>query len=636
MPPKRKITEGDAARSKKKKLNTSSSSAYAHSPRKSRKYVYDPLTSNSSIRILELQPGKKSEAIKCQLSVVEREQAPPYEAISYAWGNPANTKLIKCGGGTLKITTSLWNALRQFREAVHARFLWADAVCIDQGNDEERGHQVKQMGWIYANAVRVLAWLGLDDESDFGNWLGGSFSAWIDQINFDLGQKWDAKGPTGMSRLSPEDLDDDAVYRWSQFSKLLKRPWFKRLWVVQEIGMARSVQAFIGDVEFDFIDLLRLTTKVQWSGPLVNHFNLKTDQASTFSIFPARLQEIGRHDYDFLDILDLARVQQASDPRDYVYALLGHPSATIGGVPIIEPDYSKSASEVFSDVAIKLIKQTNSLRILSAIIHRDESDLQGELPSWIPAWRRDVQINFLAIDQFDAFLYDASCGLSPPSILVGSDRTLHIRGFIFDAIDEYTETMKYTGRTQYIEENWVHRQPIQIAMRFKSQRARSAGNVLSDIGLTLTACCRLGDGLSKKTLSRHNADFAAFRLHLINLASQGCDVETNELAPEGIRALQETGEAGEVGKFLYDIDSVCTERKLFSTRKGLLGLGPGALREGNLCCILFDARVPFILRQVGSRYRLIGEAYIHGATKGEAVVDFILSEKYQEQVFEIF
>jgi hypothetical protein len=68
--------------------------------------------------------------------------------------------VIRCEKGKLNITTNLWDALRHIRDPVHIRLLWADAVCIDQSNNEERGHHVKQMSLIYANAVRVLVWLG--------------------------------------------------------------------------------------------------------------------------------------------------------------------------------------------------------------------------------------------------------------------------------------------------------------------------------------------------------------------------------------------------------------------------------------------------------------------------------------------
>jgi hypothetical protein len=77
----------------------------------------------------------------------------------------------------------------------------------------------------------------------------------------------------------------------------------------------------------------------------------------------------------------------------------------------------------------------------------------------------------------------------------------------------------------------------------------------------------------------------------------------------------------------------CTGRKVFCTKQGVLGLGPALLGEGDLCCVMFGAQVPFILRRVGEKYKLVGEAYVHGVMKGEAMVDWMLGEKYEKQIF---
>ena len=119
-------------------------------------YEHSPLPTTTSIRILELQPGDATNVIRCHLSAVERDHAPPYEAISYAWGRGTDTRVISCENRKLKVTVNLRDALRRIRDPLQVRFLWADAVCINKLDVEERGYQVLQMPLIYANAVRVL------------------------------------------------------------------------------------------------------------------------------------------------------------------------------------------------------------------------------------------------------------------------------------------------------------------------------------------------------------------------------------------------------------------------------------------------------------------------------------------------
>jgi hypothetical protein len=70
-------------------------------------------------------------------------------------------------------------------------------------------------------------------------------------------------------------------------------------------------------------------------------------------------------------MLEVTRNKRASDPRDYVYALLGHPSASINGVPIVEPDYNKSTTELCFEVTMKILEHSHNLRILSAVHHSE-------------------------------------------------------------------------------------------------------------------------------------------------------------------------------------------------------------------------------------------------------------------------
>src|SRR5271156_4938151 len=92
------------------------------------------------------------------------DNAPPYEALSYTWGDEMSQ--VKLGNGTLTtMPTNLYHALRYLQRPHASRLLWIDSLCIDQSNDEERSHQVQLMRHIYATAWRVLIWLGEPDDN---------------------------------------------------------------------------------------------------------------------------------------------------------------------------------------------------------------------------------------------------------------------------------------------------------------------------------------------------------------------------------------------------------------------------------------------------------------------------------------
>jgi hypothetical protein len=109
------------------------------------------------------------------------DTCPEYEAISYAWGSTALEKQVACDSKVLRVTQSCYNLLCRLRKrdsslcpegpcSTQARCYWIDAICINQGFQEEdtlversqreRSHQVAMMATIYENAVRVVVWPG--------------------------------------------------------------------------------------------------------------------------------------------------------------------------------------------------------------------------------------------------------------------------------------------------------------------------------------------------------------------------------------------------------------------------------------------------------------------------------------------
>ena len=131
-------------------------------------YRYQPLP-RRQIRILSLQPGSPVEpdSLVCSISVVDlRKQSvfETFEAVSYAWGEPSLCHTLYCEGGTgcLQITERLHGILQELGPKSHIqqpKRLWIDAICIDQQNDVERGHQVGMMYKIYRRASTVQVFL---------------------------------------------------------------------------------------------------------------------------------------------------------------------------------------------------------------------------------------------------------------------------------------------------------------------------------------------------------------------------------------------------------------------------------------------------------------------------------------------
>ncbi|PMD37053.1 HET-domain-containing protein [Hyaloscypha variabilis F] len=622
--------------SKRKRESTSSPRFSWSSPL----YEHIPLPSTTSIRILELQPGEGTETIACRLFAVESARAPPYEAISYAWGRETDTRVINCENRKLRVTANLRDALWRIRDPVKVKLLWADAVCINQLDNEERGFQVRQMPSIYANAVRVLVWIDLpssafkdfdllfdsdttkyEDASEEGMSMGSASRILNEHV-----ARLEVPGQT------LENLDPDTRVVASALCQLFEAPWFKRLWVVQEIGMAKSVLALIGDISIDFVDLIRFILRLERRTVLMDELGLFiAGKANVYTTFPARSREMKGEvddDYNFLEMLEVTRNKRASDPRDYVYALLGHPSASINGVSIVEPDYNKSATELCFEVTMKILEHSHNLRILSAV-HHSEHSLDRGTSSWIPTWNRDVVVLSLGVyqDHYFDVEYDACTGMDAFWKLSEPDRSLEIHGFVFDVVEEHIETEELgdDGATVLREFDDL----MSAMLHFKFLDGASPGERLAAVGQTITA------GFRNQDPKAFQVEYVAFRHQLAQEALKYGRSISHELIPEGMDILYRTSGGRSIDDIYWAASRFCSGRKVFCTKQGMLGLGPAVLRQGDMCCVLFGAQVPFILRRIGEKWNLVGEAYVHGAMKGEAVVDWMIGEKCEKQTFRL-
>jgi hypothetical protein len=177
-------------------------------------YHYSPLLPGpESIRLLHLMPHEDEVApIQCRLFNYSLDKSDKwihlYEALSYAWGGSDKPRSIFIGKHALPVTINLHAALSRLRDRSFERIIWADAICIDQDNLEERGHQVQLMAKIYSKANHVIVWLGeTADDSDR-----------VVQEILVIGGKQSTYSPTY------ETLEQAIL-------ALLRRPWFRRIWV---------------------------------------------------------------------------------------------------------------------------------------------------------------------------------------------------------------------------------------------------------------------------------------------------------------------------------------------------------------------------------------------------------------------
>jgi hypothetical protein len=166
-----------------------------------------------------------------------------YEALSYTWGSDQARVAVLITDDTsavpavLLIGSNLSSALRHLRYQDRSRSLWIDAICINQSDISERTAQVRRMAEIYEQASRVVVWLGPGDNSSALaiktlDYLGRQVVTTTDMWMFCTP---DSEEPYWCEANCKLPYDERT---WEAISELLARPWFTRVWVIQEIQLA--------------------------------------------------------------------------------------------------------------------------------------------------------------------------------------------------------------------------------------------------------------------------------------------------------------------------------------------------------------------------------------------------------------
>lgn len=84
--------------------------------------------------------------------------------------------------------------------------------------------------------------------------------------------------------------------------------------------------------------------------------------------------------------------------------------------------------------------------------------------------------------------------------------------------------------------------------------------------------------------------------------------------------------------FIRSMEKCINGRCFFTTTDGGMGIGPSCTQFGDVVVMLYGGDCLFVLREVGERYELIGDAYVHGVMHGELTTE---SSMKNSRVFEL-
>lgn len=256
-------------------------------------YSHAPLDlSGAYFRLVELQPCGPADLIKCRLTThALPPDCPEYIALSYMWDHVSPQDEIELNGVRFPVGHSLWTFLNQMRLDKKFGTYWIDALCIDQSNVQERNHQVQVMRCIYTGAQSVLIWLG---DAEKGSLKVEAIRHMTDKDNPRVA--WPA-----------DYLIRNA--RRASLEALCEDPYWDRMWIVQEIVLARKAMISCGAWQVDFEVFKSNVTKVFGISGTAASFLCKFQEARTLEPLAVALRYCAK--------------RKATDIRDRVYALLG-------------------------------------------------------------------------------------------------------------------------------------------------------------------------------------------------------------------------------------------------------------------------------------------------------------------------
>jgi hypothetical protein len=641
-------------------------------------YAFEPLERLDSIRVIQLYQTTGN-GVECSIRQISFSDG-GYQALSYVWGSEERQfrAIVRTATGQtvgyIPLTSNLWNALHDLRDAqeLESKVFWIDQICINQ-QAEEKNHQVKLMGQIYQNATRVISYAGSavtsnETEKERVQLLERLVQHYQPtcEVLFkmaDLNRAFAKRAHLPVLEL-PEDIQDDerAERFWEWLAKLAFGEWTMRLWIVQEQLLNSEVVMLYGRqmLCWDSVAILpalfclrilpeqyvsqfwmehRRHTLVAPASIAESVFSLWLSQrAMQRTSSPQETRVLFRTTRTLLQNMERFEDLECRDPRDRIYALLAISSDT--AELAITPDYSDamSLSLLFRELSIRLLKTSKDLEALDFACRWDNAS-DSTRPSWALHIPRSP--DFQPITLFN--------GMAHPRPQFSSTFRPRFNGSVLLLRGRIIDSISVSTPPSYLTRSWFLRSGDESHVRTLSQLLASQTKVLSSMDLNvenLSAMARaLIANLNWPSSDRNNGlhskvEEAAFGLwcllrdetmELKDLSKKaGIDQSSVILqAEEWIDAIAKFFlNAQQIASFSTADEKNASEEMHRNARiRGRSLCFTGGKRtcnsmheveKGDAVAAFEGAGFLYILRPVGTRYRLIGNAYIDGLMNGEA------------------
>ncbi|EPE30479.1 hypothetical protein GLAREA_03446 [Glarea lozoyensis ATCC 20868] len=556
-------------------------------------YMYTPFTHSDEIRLLVLAPDDGSEVILCSLRHVRLSENPRYEGLSYVWGESSKPKAVLCDGRIMRVTESLYSALRCLRYKDRDRVLWADAICINQKRDMEKNHQVALMAKVYSQTVFTNIWLG-EDKNGGGRKAFKYIRELIDALkdhSYDVEKMRQRLISMGYTTETDFDTWISTFLSNQIVMPILRNQWFNRLWCLQEAVLSPRRVLNFGAAFIDCNTVLDFI--LEYGYPLI----MSTSPEGSNIPPTQKLFNMARYTLETKrDILALSRETSpltgygCSDPRDQIYALLG-----MADCPGFEADYTLNTDEASTRFASWTTASDQSFGLKVLQLARGSSKCGCKVPTWSPCHDMDrPPVSLTACPSFNASGYISG---SFRNAIIQKELVLELKGFIFDSVGEPAlDSMFLDGH----DEDWSAR--IDKLMDFVGLPVKSLEN------------------------KKYRRFCAALTFGLHNVVPGSCDPNGLNFSDGGhygldgrqLRLTHQMILDGSHESLDADISILWGFRCLSITASGKFSWVPWRSEKEDKMVFICGSRIPHVVRQQHcGAYKYVGECWMEGYMHGE-------------------
>lgn len=572
------------------------------------------------------------------------------------------------------MTRNLFEALSGIVES-ESFIIWIDAICINQVDDEEKGWQVALMGDIYRQTSEVIAWLGpsahnsdavlehLDILGSISESLGLPtdtslcLTAWKVMLGIashegDLTES--TSNPAGLSiSLHAFEIllyimggfqSHRYLLRLSDLDHLFRRQWWSRIWVLQEITLPEQARMVCGAKRISrrrfhaalkvFYAFAGIISKLAMQHRSFSDYQqeLLTIMSPKVYLMVSMSQIYQQQDYSLLLMLRTNSynsfayigngVQQplgATDPRDKVFALLGlvNDKDSLEALGVF-PDYTKSKEEVYTTTMTAMLRKGH-ISLLSICC-----GIEGPngLPSWVPDWSKPDPPMLQLVGDDRLFPTFNACGSKKEHnfVLPSKDCKLEKLLVYVKQVDEVLQ-LGHVSRLPSMPRAVSPVEWLDVMLQLAYYVEKPYLDVKERMQ-TAARASHAGMRIGKNNMLQRACEFPE-ALTILEEAYQSC--AENGGFPEFQNGLIEQIFKYRIMKFPLHMHQMSGEilrisdcRVPLITKKGHLGISSMSVKEGDLIVLVSGAQTPFILRRTGTKYMVVGEAYIDGIMDGEA------------------